>query len=235
MKNIAVILAGGVGTRMGADVPKQFIEVLDKPIIVYTIEKFSIHKNIDEIFVVCHKDYVEYMLELKEKYDIKKLNSHIIVGGKTAQESIYNALFYLKNHMSNSDIVLFHESVRPLVSEEIITDAIEMAQKNGNGMSSYNPYESFIYSTNSVFSETTYPRHYLYGVMNPQSVRGDVLFDILNKGYHFEDDYVHSLYDVFARLGMTMYMSKGSVKNMKLTTTDDLNYFKYYLMTKEGK
>lgn len=232
MKNIAVILAGGVGTRMGANIPKQFIEVLDKPIIVYTMEKFMDHQEIDEIFVVCHKDYVDYMLELKDKYSIHKLNRHIIVGGRTAQESIYNALDYLKDHITDSDVVLFHESIRPLVSDEIITDSIKTTQKYGNGMSAYNPYESFVYSTNSTFSETTYPRHHLYGIMNPQSIRGDVLLDIIDKSFNFEDDFVHSMYDVFARYGMTIYMSKGSIKNMKLTTNDDLDYFKYCLMNK---
>ncbi len=133
MKNIALIFAGGVGKRMNnSDVPKQFIEVNGKPIIIHTLEHFQNNEKIDEICVVCLEDYIPYCEEQIEKYNINKVSS-IIKGGTTGQDSIYNGLIKI-NETNDNAIVLIHDGVRPLIDQNIINDAIECARTNGSAV-----------------------------------------------------------------------------------------------------
>ena len=132
--NIAIILAGGVGSRCGKDKPKQFIEVLGKPILVYTIEAFQKHSEIDAIEVVCIEQYMEYLDELILKYNLSKVK-WVVKGGDTFQNSVINGVFYLKDKVRPDDIVLIHYGASPFVSEEIITDGILVCREKGNSSS----------------------------------------------------------------------------------------------------
>ena len=127
MKNIALIFAGGTGQRMGVkDVPKQFLEVDGKPIIIYTIEFFEHHKEIDEIYVVCIETWIDYLKYKLEKYGIKKVKS-VIPGGKTGQDSIYLGLKEAEKYCNPDDIVLVHDGVRPFITEDLISNNLYTA------------------------------------------------------------------------------------------------------------
>ena len=143
--NHVVIFAGGVGSRMGiSNCPKQFMKVDDKEIIVYTIERFQHHPAIDAIYVACHKDWISYMGMLVEKYSLDKVLS-IVAGGETGQLSIYHGLCEAENHMKgDSDIVLIHDGVRPVINDELISANIESVRKFSNGISSAPAIETVI-------------------------------------------------------------------------------------------
>ena len=132
--NIAVIFAGGTGQRMNSKTrPKQFLELHEKPILVYTLEAFQKHEEIDGIILVTLKDWINYCLELKEKYHLTKLKS-IIPGGKTATESAFNGLARANELFPSDSIVLIHDGVRPLVDEETITKNIECVKEHGTAI-----------------------------------------------------------------------------------------------------
>lgn len=125
--NVPIILAGGVGSRVGADKPKQFIEILGKPVLVYTIEAFQNHPDIDAIEIVCIKSHIDYLKGLIEEYKLDKVR-WIAEGGEDFQHSVINGVNNLKGKLSDDDIVLVHYGASPFVSEEIITDAIRVAK-----------------------------------------------------------------------------------------------------------
>ena len=129
--NVPIILAGGVGSRVGADRPKQFIDILGKPVLVYTIEAFQNHPEIDAIEVVCIKSHIDYLNGLVEKYNLDKVK-WITPGGEDFQHSVINGVNNLKGKLADDDIVLVHYGASPFVSEEIITDAIRVAKEKGN-------------------------------------------------------------------------------------------------------
>lgn len=130
----AIILAGGVGSRVGADRPKQFIEVQGKPILAYTIERFQNHAEIDSIAVVCLPAYMDYMEELKEKYGFSKV-WWIVKGGETFQASVLNGVTFLEGKIDDDDIVLTHFGASPFVEADIISDAIRVCKEKGNAIS----------------------------------------------------------------------------------------------------
>ena len=132
--NIAVILAGGVGKRMGTDIPKQFIEVLNKPIIIYTLERFEKHPEIDAIEIVCIESHINYIRKLISDYDISKVK-WVVSGGETFQESVFNGINNLKKECTGNDNVLIHMSVSPFVEDDIISDSLKICNEYGNAIS----------------------------------------------------------------------------------------------------
>ena len=135
MMNIALITAAGIGSRFKSEVPKQFIEVYDKPIIIYTLEKFQNNENIDAIIVACLNEWEEKLREYAQKYNITKLK-WIVEGGNTVVDSIYNCVVELKKHCKADDVIIQHSGDRCLVSDLIINDSIEIYNKFGNAIAS---------------------------------------------------------------------------------------------------
>ena len=121
--NIAVIIAGGSGQRMGQDIPKQFINVYDKPVIIYTLEGFQRHPQIDAIEVVCIDGWHDVLWAYAHQFNITKLK-WVISGGNTGQESIRNGVFNLEGKVGDEDIIVIHDGIRPLVDETVLTDVI---------------------------------------------------------------------------------------------------------------
>ena len=230
--NIALIIAGGSGHRMGQDIPKQFINVYDKPVIIYTLESFQRHPQIDAIEVVCIDGWHDVLWAYAHQFNISKLK-WIVSGGNSGQESIRNGVFNLTGKVSDDDIVVIHDGIRPLVDEFVLTDVILKAQKYGNGVTSL-PYNEQIFVVNSEDANTTkqyIPRETLRRVSTPQAYR----FGKLNWAYHkaFEEkigiygsSYTNTM---MVELGETLYFAAGSDKNIKLTTIYDLEMFKEYL------
>ncbi len=234
--NIAIIIAGGVGSRMGQDIPKQFINVYDKPVLVYTLEGFEKHPKIDEIEVVCLDGWHDVLWAYAKQFNITKLK-WVVSGGKTGQESIRNGVYNLEGKCSKDDTIIIHDGIRPLVDESVLTDVIVKCEKYGNAVTSL-PYNEQIFVKDDEISTTKYiPRETLKRVSTPQAYK----FQKLDWAYHeaFEKEIgIHgSSYTntMMVELGEKLYFAAGSDKNIKLTTPDDIDIFKALLTTKRGE
>ena len=228
--NVAIIVAGGSGTRMGQDIPKQFINVYDKPIIIYTLEGFQRHPQIDAIEVVCLDGWHDILRAYAKQFNITKLK-WIISGGTTGQESIRNGVYNLEGKCSDDDIIIIHDGIRPLVDETVLSDVIIKSQRYGNAVTSMS-YNEQIFVIDDEISTTKYiPRETLRRVSTPQAYK----FGLLDKKYHEAFEREIGIYGsaytntMMVELGERLYFATGSDKNIKLTTKDDLELFKAYL------
>lgn len=230
--NIAVIIAGGSGHRMGQDIPKQFINVYDKPVLIYTLEGFQEHPQIDAIEVVCIDGWHDVLRAYAKQFNITKLK-WIVSGGASGQESIRNGVFHLEGKVSDDDIIVIHDGIRPLVDASVLTDVLLKAKEFGNAVTSM-PYNEQIFIVNKEDETTTTQyilRETLRRVSTPQAYR----FDILDKRYHEAFEKKIGIYGssytntMMVELGETLHFASGSDKNIKLTTKDDLELFKAYL------
>jgi len=230
--NIAVIIAGGSGHRMGQDIPKQFINVYDKPVIIYTLEGFQRHPLVDAIEVVCIDGWHDVLWAYAHQFNITKLK-WIVSGGNTGQESIRNGVYNLEGKIANEDVVIIHDGIRPLVDESVLTDVILKAQKYGNAVTSL-PYNEQIFVVNTEDESTTkqyIPRETLRRVSTPQAYKFGKLDWAYHEAYEKEIGIYGSAYTntMMVELGETLHFAAGSDKNIKLTTKDDLDMFKGYL------
>ena len=144
--NIAIIIAGGSGNRMGQDIPKQFINVYDKPVLIYTLEGFQRHPMVDVIEVVCLDGWHDVLWAYAHQFNISKLK-WVVSGGKTGQESIRNGVYHLEDKANDDDIVIIHDGIRPLVDATVLTDVIQKAKQYGNAVTSL-PYNEQIFIVN---------------------------------------------------------------------------------------
>ncbi len=227
---IAVIIAGGSGSRMGQDIPKQFINVYDKPVLIYTLESFQKHPQIDYIEVVCLEGWSEVLWAYAKQFNISKLK-WVVPGGTTGQESIRNGVYNLEDKVSDDDIIIIHDGIRPLVDESVLSDVIIKAKKYGNAVTSL-PYNEQIFVVDDKISTIKYiPRESLRRVSTPQAYR----FDLLDSKYHEAYEKKIGIYGshytntMMVELGVRLFFATGSDKNIKLTTKDDLELFKAYL------
>lgn len=228
----AIIIAGGSGSRMGQDIPKQFINVYDKPVLIYTLEGFQKHPQIDAIEVVCIDGWHDVLWAYAKQFNITKLK-WVISGGETGQESIRNGVYNLEGKANPDDIIIIHDGIRPLVDETVLTDVIMKAKKCGNAVTSL-PYNEQIFVVNPEDTTTTtqyIPRETLRRVSTPQAYRFDLLDSKYHEAYEKEIGIYGSSYTntMMVELGETLYFAAGSDKNIKLTTKDDLEMFKAYL------
>ena len=228
--NIAIIIAGGSGNRMGQDIPKQFINVCDKPILIYTLESFQKHPKIDAIEVVCIDGWQDILLAYAKQFNITKLK-WVVSGGKTGQESIRNGVYNLEDKCKPDDIVIIHYGIRPLVDEIVLSDVIIKCEKYGNAVTSM-PYNEQIFIIDDEISTTNYiPRETLRRVSTPQAYKFEKLIWAYKKAFNegigiYGSSYTNTM---MVELGERLYFAAGSDKNIKLTTKDDLELFKAYL------
>ena len=235
--NVAIIIAAGSGHRMGQDIPKQFINVFDKPVLIYTLEGFQKHPMVDTIEIVCLEGWESVVWAYAKQFGIDKLK-WIVKGGNTGQESIRNGVFNLEGKLSEDDIVIVHDGIRPLIEPFVLTDVIEKATQFGNAVTSM-PYNEQIFVVNEDDSSTTtkyIPRETLRRVSTPQAYR----FGLLDEKYHEAFEKEIGIYGssyantMMVELGVRLHFAAGSDKNIKLTTKDDLELFKGYI-SKEQK
>ena len=228
--NVAIVIAGGSGHRMGQDIPKQFINVYDKPVLIYTLEGFQKHPQIDAIEVVCIDGWHDVLWAYAKQFNITKLK-WVISGGETGQESIRNGVFNLDGKVSDDDIVIIHDGIRPLVDETVLTDVILKAQQYGNAVTSL-PYNEQIFVVDDEISTVKYiPRETLRRVSTPQAYKFEKLLWGYKKAFAegigiYGSSYTNTM---MVELGERLYFAAGSDKNIKLTTKDDLEMFKAYL------
>ncbi len=228
--NVAVIIAGGSGARMGQDIPKQFINVYDKPVLLYTLEGFQKHPQIDAIEVVCIDGWHDVLWAYAKQFNITKLK-WVVSGGGTGQESIRNGVYNLDGKCAENDIVIIHDGIRPLVDETVLTDVILKAQQYGNAVTSL-PYNEQIFVVDDEISTVKYiPRETLRRVSTPQAYTFGKLLWAYKKAFTEKIGIYGSSYTntMMVELGERLYFAAGSDKNIKLTTKDDLEMFKAYL------
>lgn len=236
MANVALIIAGGSGSRMGLDIPKQFIHIYDKPVLIYTLEGFQNHPQIDAIEVVCIDGWHDVLWAYAKQFGIEKLK-WVVSGGKTGQESIRNGVFNLEGKIEPNDIVVIHDGIRPMVDESVLSDCIVKCKQYGNAVTSL-PYTEQIFIKRDEFTTNKYiPRETLRKVQTPQAYQ----FDLLDKKYHeafqkgigiYGSHYTNTM---MVELGVILHFAAGSEKNIKLTTKDDLEIFKTYLKLHKDK
>lgn len=228
--NIALIIAGGTGSRMGQDIPKQFINVYDKPVIIYTLENFQKHPMIDEIYVVCIDGWHDILRAYSKQFNISKLKD-IFSGGKSAQDSIKNGIFNLKEKAKDEDVIIIHDGVRPLVDDSVLSDVIIKCEEYGNAVTSL-PYNEQIFKIYDEKSTKEYiPRETLRRVSTPQAYKYSKLLWGYEKAFSENigigpNSYTNTM---MTDLGETLYFASGSDKNIKLTTKDNLEMFKAFL------
>ncbi len=224
--NIAIIFAGGTGKRLknGEDTtPKQFLKIHNKPIIIYTLELFQNHPQIDKIYIAIHPDYNEYMNELVKKYYITKV-SGVINGGATGQDSIYNALKLAQSENANDSIVLIHDGVRPNITPDVISENISTTKKNGNAITCTSCFETILISENGKNPLHVPYRKNTYSAQAPQSFKlGEIIqahdqIRMTNPNY---ENIVDSC-TLYKTLGKETFMVKGNRGNIKITTIEDL-------------
>lgn len=221
--NVAVIIAGGSGARMGQDIPKQFINVYDKPVLLYTLEGFQKHPQIDAIEVVCIDGWHDVLWAYVKQFNITKLK-WVVSGGGTGQESIRNGVYNLEGNCADDDIVIIHDGIRPLVDETVLTDVILKAQQYGNAVTSL-PYNEQIFVVDDEISTVKYiPRETLRRVSTPQAYTFRKLIWAYKKAFSEKIGIYGSSYTntMMVELGERLYFAAGSDKNIKLTTKDDL-------------
>lgn len=234
--NIGLIIAGGSGTRMGQDIPKQFLNVYDKPILIYTLESFEKHPMIDAIVVVCIEGWEDVLRAYSKQFNISKLKN-IVIGGSFGQESIKNGVDSLISLANEEDIVIIHDGIRPLVDEAVLSDVIVKAQLHGNAVTSL-PYNEQIFIKETETTTKKYiPRETLRRVSTPQAYKFSKLKWAYNKAFSENIGISESSYTntMMVDLGEELYFASGSDKNIKLTTKDDLELFKAYVKMDDSK
>jgi 2-C-methyl-D-erythritol 4-phosphate cytidylyltransferase len=234
--NIAVILAGGVGSRVGADRPKQFIEILGKPILAYTVEKFNSHPEVDAIEIVCVESHLEYLREMVNEYNLDKVK-WITKGGDTFQGSVKNGIANLKNKICDDDIVLVHFGASPFIESDIISDAIRVCAEKGNAISTTN----FIYLSGIKDDDTKTTKYIdrdtICCMNTPHAFRYKFICDLYDEGERtgvinrVEPHTTTMMYE----LGKPIYFSKGTQTNIKITTKEDLDLFEGYVLLQQKR
>lgn len=241
--NVALILAGGVGNRLGAKIPKQFIEVLGKPVLAYTIEAFEKHPEIDAVLVACVKPYIDYMWEMKEKYGFSKLK-WVTEGGDTFQGSVLNGIRYLEGKIDQKDIVLIHFGASPFITGDIISDCIKVCKEKGNAIST----TDFYLLSGKKRKETSIsdPENYTEEYINRDTVA------IMNTPHAFQYGFVAKMYKeaietgvidivephtttLMYAMGKKIYFALGSQNNIKITRKEDLELFEGYVLEQQRK
>ncbi len=232
--NIALLTAAGSGTRMHQDIPKQFIHVDNKPIIIHTLEAFQRHPSIDAIIVVTIDSWTDVLWAYAKQFNITKLK-WIVSGGETGQESIKNGLDLLEKEVGIENVVMIHDGNRPLVSTEIISDSLVTYKKYGNAVAVIPCTEVVFESDDGVSSCVSTQREKLFRTQTPHTYK---LKDILNAHKEAEEKGIKNTAAscmLMKELGKETYFSKGSEENLKITTLDDLKIFKALLHTNQDE
>ncbi|WP_419726079.1 IspD/TarI family cytidylyltransferase [Terrisporobacter petrolearius] len=218
----AVIFAGGVGSRMKySDIPKQFIEVEGKPIIIHTLEKFDNHPQIDKIVVACLENWIQILEWEIQKYNLEKVIS-IVKGGSNGHESIHNGLAELEKNSSKDDIVLICDGVRPMITEQLITNCIEETKKYGTAVPVTPSIDSVLESNDGIFCNKNYERNIMYITQAPQGYYMEKIMWAHDEAKKRNIDAPTSSSELLIELGEKVHLFIGERQNIKVTTPEDL-------------
>ena len=234
MANIAILTAGGIGSRTHQKIPKQFLNVDNKPILIYTLEAFQQHPAIDEICVALLEGWDQILWAYARQYNITKLK-YVITGGASGQESIFNGLKAIRPDHKDDDVVIIHDGNRPMVSQDLITDNLVTQKLYGSAVATIPCTEVVFISEDKTTSEKSIPRENLQRTQTPHSY---YLGDLWNAHMYANE---HGIKDTAAScslmevLGKKTYFSKGSEKNIKITTMEDIEIFEALLSKKKAQ
>ena len=223
----ALIFAGGTGKRMGNNIPKQFLEVDNKPIIIHTVEKFSTHHDVDGIVVVCKEDYILYCEKIIKKFRLGKVLS-VIPGGKTGQDSIFNGLNFLNNISNKADdnIVLIHDGVRPIVDNNLISKSIACTKKHGNSIAVSKAIETIIkIDVNGKMVEAI-DRDFCRYAKAPQSFFLNQIYEMHIRARREGKRNIIDSATMMNMYGEQLYTVECEPENIKITTPNDFYTFK---------
>lgn len=234
MKNIAIIFAGGSGARMGSGLPKQFIEIEGKPIIIHTLDIFEDHPMIDEIYIACKPEYIKTLDKMVRRNMITKVVK-IVEGGATGQDSIYNAVKAAYEDNGPDNIILIHDGVRPIVTDDTITNNIITAKEKGSAITCTKFIETPIISVGGEIVEDSPSRENFYTAQAPQSfLLGQVIkaHETVRKTNPNYDGIIDTC-TLMKKMGKEVYLVEGNRGNIKVTTPEDLFMFKAMMEYRE--
>ena len=231
--NIAMLIAGGKGVRTNQDIPKQFLNVNDRPIIVYTLQAFQNHPEIDAILVVCIDGWQDMLWAYAKQFNITKLR-WIVPGGETGQESIHNGIVKLEEECSVDDMVLIHDGIRPNVSQEIISNCIVECKKSGSAITVIPCAEAMLLrKPDGNSSSEVVPRESLARTQTPQAFYLNKLLWAHEEAAKQGITNSVATCTLMVELGEKVCFCPGSEKNIKITTAEDLEIFKALLLAKK--
>lgn len=229
--NIAMIIAGGKGVRMNQDIPKQFLSIYDRPVIVYTLQAFQKHPQIDSILVVCIEGWQEILWAYARQFNITKMK-WVTAGGDNGQQSIYNGLIELEKHCDKSDLVLIHDAIRPNVSQEIISNSIAECRIHGSAITVIPCAEAMLLreKERGASARSMISRDLLARTQTPQTFPLSKLLWAHEEAERRGITNSTASCTLMVELGETVCFCPGSEKNIKITTTEDIEIFKALLM-----
>lgn len=230
---VALLTAAGTGTRMGQDIPKQFMHVDNKPVIIHTMEAFQNHPGIDAIMVVTLPSWIDVLKAYANQFNITKMK-WIVAGGDTGQESIKNGVLELNKSLGKEDIVMVHDGNRCMVSDEIISDSLATFKEHGSAVAAIPCVEVVFRSANDGLSSTvSIPREQLFRTQTPHTYTMGKLLWAHKEAEKRSITNTAASCTLMQQLGEVIYFSKGSEENLKITTVDDIMIFKALLHTKK--
>ncbi len=230
----ALIFAGGTGKRMNSrSKPKQFLEMHGKPIIIYTLEHFEYHDEIDNIVIVCLVEWIEELKGLLKRYGITKV-VNIVPGGATGHDSIYNGLVAMKDIAGDKDIVLIHDGVRPLINADLITANIRAVEKYGNAITAEAVRESVVRSEDGKHICEVPPRGQMYTAKAPQSFYYTEIMELYERAQGEEHRTIDSSH-LCSLYGVSMHMVESTKNNIKITEPADYYVYRALYEALEGQ
>lgn len=227
MKTYALIIAGGVGSRTQQKIPKQFITIDDKPIIIYTLEQFERNPSVDGIVVSCIDGWQTMLDAYAKQYNISKLDK-IVTGGDCRFDSIWNGLNYIRNNGKEDDIVIIHDSTRPLVSKAVINDGIKCANETGSAIAGLPSYDSMFLSSNDGLVDGNIDRNIVFSGQTPETFKLGLIVDVYEE-YIKNGTKELASSSMIVEKGGTVSISLAERLNFKITTAEDIEIFKALL------
>ncbi len=219
MKTYAIIPSGGVGKRSNAALPKQYIKFCGKELIAYTLEVFQNSECVDEIIVAAQKEFIPLLESIKEIYSLTKLNK-IILGGQERQNSVFNALKSI--NANDDDIIAVHDAVRPLLSQNILTNSVSVAKEFGASVVAIRAKDTLIKGNDATVEYID--RSDIYYAQTPQVFRYKIIYDAMKKAE--EDNFIGTDESMLVhRNGFNVKIVDGSSLNFKITTEEDIKLF----------
>lgn len=233
--NAALILAAGIDSNFQMNIPKQFVNVNNRPLISYTLEQFQKHENIDEIVVICLDGWQELVRVYGKQFGITKLRE-ILAGGQNAQQSTYYGLKYMveQMYMKKGDIVVIHDAIRPMVSEELISKSIKMCHKRGMGIAAIRVMDAIMHTDNMGIGFESINRDVIKKVQTPQAFDLEYIFRMHELAIERNIVGFWDNTGMLTALGEKIFFSEGSDFNIKVNTVEDIAMFKALCKLEDG-